>query len=309
MIQGTGDPHAPSGIAEQRCEEMPDCEFFPVPSESAHFEHWHPDRSEWKEALTAWLRRDRRGLWKDITYSRPGGRPLLMDAFIPSGPGPFPAVIMVHGGGWETGDKVTSLSPLFEPLARAGFVWFSIDYRLAPYVHIPDEIEDLRAAIRYERVHSAWFHVDPNRVAILGESSGGHLVAQIASERCADCEVQAVVSFYGIYDLPWLAQHPEWKPWVPHWFAKPSLEILREYSPVFHVSPEQPPLLLIQGTKDPLYEGTLEYEARLQKARARYKLILVEGAPHGIEDWEGHPEWVSYKQELVDWLSEVLKIE
>ena len=308
MIQGTADP-GPSGIAEGWCKEIRGCEFLPVPGESSHFEHWHPDHWGWKEAFTAWLRDDRRGLWRDIPYSRPGGRPLLMDAFIPAGPGPFPTVIMVHGGGWETGDKVTSLSPLFEPLARAGFAWFSIDYRLAPYVHIPDELEDLRAAIRYVRTHSAWFHIDPNRVAILGESSGGHLVAQVASEPCPGCEVQAVVSFYGVYDLPRLARDPVWKEWVPHWFEKPSLEALLESSPISHVSSQLPPLLLIQGTEDSLYMGTLEYAARLKEAHAHYKLILVEGAPHGMEDWEGHPGWVSYKQGLVEWLSEVLKVE
>ncbi len=73
------------------------------------------------------------------------------------------------------------------------------------------------------------------------------------------------------------------------------------------MSPELPPLLLIQGTQDVLYKGTLEYVARLKEAHAHYELILLEGAPHGMEDWEGHPEWVSYKHRLVEWLSEVAK--
>jgi alpha-L-fucosidase 2 len=306
MIQGAADAGS-SRNPEEWCKKTPGCEFFPVAGESSHFEHWHPNRWDWKEAFTAWLRNDRRGLWKDIPYSRPGGRPLLMDLFIPTGPGPFPAVVMVHGGGWETGDKVTSLSPLFEPLASAGFAWFSIDYRLAPYVHIPDELEDLRAAIRYVRTHPAWFHVDPHRIAILGESSGGHVVAEVASEPCPGCEVQAVVSFYGVYDLMRLAQEPAWKDWVPHWFERPNLETLRESSPLSHVSPQLPPMLIIQGTQDPLYQGTLEYAERLKEAHAHYKLILLEGAPHGMEDWEGHPEWLSYKNALVHWLLEVLK--
>jgi alpha-L-fucosidase 2 len=306
MIQGTADPGVRTEIAEQYCNGLPNCEFLSVPGEGYDFEHWHPAHWAWKEVFTAWLRRDRRGLWKDITYDYPGGRPLLMDAFIPSGPGPFPGVIMAHGGGWETGDKVTSLSPLLEPLARTGFAWFSIDYRLAPYVHIPDELEDLRAAIRYVRAHAAWFHIDPTRLAILGESSSGHLVAQLASLPCPGCEVQAVVSFYGVYDLQRLASVPEWKQWVPHWFEKPSPEVLREFSPIFQISPRMPPLLLIQGTQDPLYDGTLEYAARLKKAHARYELILVDGAPHGMEDWEGHAEWLSYKRRMVKWLSDVL---
>jgi alpha-L-fucosidase 2 len=232
-----------------------------------------------------------------------------MDAFVPSGPGPFPAVIMVHGGGWETGDKVTSIAPLFEPLAKAGFAWFSIDYRLSPYVHISDELDDLRASIRFVRAHAGWFHVDPNRIAILGESSAGHLVSEVVSEPCPDCLAQAVVSFYGVYDLPKLASLPEWKSWVPHWFENPTPEALRDASPISHASPQLPPVLLIQGTEDSLYPGTMEYAARLRETGVRYKLILVQGAPHGIEDWEGHPEWMFYKHEMVEWLRDVLKLQ
>lgn len=306
MIQGTAEPGVPAEVVEGYCNKLVDCRYFPVPGEGYEIEHWHPTRWGWKEIFIAWLRGDRRGLWKDITYSRPEGRPLLMDAFIPSGPGPFPAVIMAHGGGWETGDKVTSLSPLLEPLARAGFAWFSIDHRLVPYVHIPDELEDFRAAIRFVRTHPAWFHVDPDRLAILGESSSGHLVAQLASEPCPGCEVRAVVSFYGVYDLTRLARDPQWKPVIPHWFSNPGPETLRDYSPIFHISTAMAPLLIIQGTDDSLYQGTLEYEAELKKAHTRHELIVLEGAPHGMEDWEGHPEWMSYKSRMVQWLSTVL---
>jgi acetyl esterase len=305
MIQGLADADSAKSD-EAWCNELSQCQFFPLPGEGHEFEHWHPEHGTWKETFTAFLRNDRRGLWKDITYSRPDGRPLLMDAFIPTGQGPFPGVIMVHGGGWETGDKVTTLSPLLEPLARADFAWFSIDYRLAPYYHIPDELDDLRAAIRYVRAHPDWFHVDPNRVAALGESSAGHVVAEVASEPCPGCEVQAVVSFYGVYDLTKLAGQPSWKSWVPHWFAIPSLETLEEYSPISHVSAQLPPILLIQGTDDPLYPGTMDYAARLKEAHARYKLIILQGAPHGMEEWESRPDWVPYKAEMVEWLTHAL---
>jgi len=139
--------------------------------------------------------------------------------------------------------------------------------------------------------HSAWFQVDANRVAVLGESSAGHWVAEVGSEPCAGCEVQAVVSFCGVYDLPKLAGEPEWKSWVPHWFEDPSAEALQVSSPLlFHASSQLPPILLIQGTDDPLYRGKLEYAGRLRDMHARYRLIVRQGAPHGMEDWESHPE-------------------
>src|SRR5262245_9880232 len=69
---------------------------------------------------------------KGVEYGRPGDHQLLLDLHVPDGPGPFPAAILVHGGGFDAGSRATNMSPTFEPLADAGFAWFSIDYRMAP---------------------------------------------------------------------------------------------------------------------------------------------------------------------------------
>jgi acetyl esterase len=303
MFHGTDDDESPSVQAQAICKEMPNCIFHAVPGGIHQFENWHPNQWAWKEDLTAWLRGDRRGLWKDIVYARPGGRDLLMDGYIPEGSGPFPVAIIVHGGGWEAGDKVTYVSPIFEPLEGSRIAWFSIDYRLTPYVHVPEQLEDVRSAIRFVRQHAERFHVDPKRLALIGESASGHLVAQLASEPCPDCEAQAVVSFYGVYDFTEWWHGQKWQQEVVTRIlgdAPPETAAL--YSPIEHVSKTLPPMLLIQGTKDELYEGTLEYAARLKKAGAHFDLVLLEGAPHGMENWEGHPEWAFYKVRLVQWL-------
>jgi acetyl esterase len=307
MIHGTADEESPQGPIEATCRSWPECRYFPIAGGIHNFENWHPDQWQWKEELVAWLRGDERGLWKNITYSRPGGGDLRMDAFIPEGAGPFPAVVIAHGGGWEAGDKVTYVSPVFGPLARAGFAWFSIDYRLTPYVRNAEQLEDLRVAIRYVRSHAGRFHVDPNRIAILGESASGQMVAQVASETCTGCEVQAVVSFYGVYDFTQWEGDAGNRPMLDRIFGHWDEEILKRYSPLFQVRRDQPPLLLVQGTKDELYAGTLAYANELKKAGARYEMILVEGAPHGMENWAGHPEWEFYKQRLVDWLNATLR--
>ena len=306
MIHGTTDEESKPGSIEALCRSWPACRFFPVAGGIHNFENWHPDQWQWKEELVAWLRGNERGLWKDITYSRPGGRDLRMDAFVPEGAGPFPAVVIAHGGGWEAGDKVTYVSPVFGPLAHAGFAWFSIDYRLTPYVRNAEQLEDLRAAIRFVRNHAARFHVDANRIAILGESASGQMVTQVASEACAGCEVQAVVSFYGVYDFTQWASDTGNRPMLDRIFGPWDEEILKRYSPTFHVRRDLPPLLLLQGTKDDLYAGTLAYTEQLKNAGARYELILLEGAPHGMENWAGHPEWEFYKQRLTDWLKATL---
>jgi acetyl esterase len=310
MFHGTADEESSAAVQEALCKQLPHCTFHPVAGAIHNFENWHPDQWGWKEDLTAWLRGDRRGLWKDIVYDRPDGRELLMDAYIPQGHKPVPAVIIVHGGGWEAGNKVTYVSPVFEPLAEAGFAWFSIDYRLTPYLHIPQQLEDVRAAIRYVRAHADRFHIDPNRIALLGESASGQLVAQTASEPCTGCEVQAVVSFYGVYDFTKWADGSEWeRAALKRLFSDWRRETLQRYSPQFSSRSGQPPMLLIQGTKDELYAGTMEYARKLKEVGAPFKLILLEGAPHGMENWEGHAEWAFYKQKFVEWLRATLRVQ
>jgi acetyl esterase len=310
IVHGTADEESPPGPIEQLCRSWTACRFLPVTGGIHDFENWHPDQWEWKEDLIAWLRGDQRGLWKNITYARPGGRDLRMDAFVPEGDGPFPAVIIAHGGGWEAGDKVTYVSPVFGPLARAGFAWFSIDYRLTPYVRNAEQLEDLRMAIRYVRSHAVRFHADLDRIAILGESASGQMVTQMASEPCAGCEVQAVVSFYGVYDFTAWATDADDRPgriMLDRIFGPWDMEVLKRYSPLFHIRGGLPPVLLIQGTKDELYAGTLAYAERLKQTGARHELILLDGAPHGMENWAGHREWQFYKQRMVDWLTATLR--
>jgi len=93
-------------------------------------------------------------LKKDIEFAKPGGASLLLNAYVPEGKGPFPTVIIVHGGGWENGTRTSYVPPLFDPLSNAGFAWFSIDYRLAPMHRFPAQAEDVDAAIRWVRKHA-----------------------------------------------------------------------------------------------------------------------------------------------------------
>ncbi len=305
LFHGDADDESPLAAVRQACSTWTNCRLYPVPHGIHNFENWHPDQWEWREELAAVLRNGRGGLWKDIVYARPGGLPLLMDAYRPEGPGPFPAIVIAHGGGWEAGDKVTYISPVLAPLARAGYAWFSIDYRLTPYVRNADQLEDLRNAIRYVRAHAARYRIDPQRLAALGESASGQMVTQIASEPCSGCDLRAVVSFYGVYDFAAWANTE--RPMLDRIFGSWDLETLRRYSPLFHVHAGIPPVLLLQGTGDELYPGTLAYEKALAQAAVPHQLILLKDAPHGMENWAGHPAWSSYVAQMLTWLRENLK--
>jgi acetyl esterase len=307
LFHGAADSDVDPKPLEAACQAWTNCRFEPVPNGIHNLENWHPAEWEWKEEFTAILRNGRRGLWTDIVYSRPGGLPLTMDAHLPEGEGPFPAVIVVHGGGWEAGDKLTYVSPVLSLLSRTQFAWFSIDYRLTPYVRNEEQLQDVRDAIRYVRVHSARFHVNPNAVAVLGESAGGQLVTEVASVPCSGCKVQAVVSFYGVYDfVPWAAD-PKSKPMLDRVFGSWDTGKLSQYSPISHVHSGMAPVLMIQGTADELYAGSVAYEKRLTREGVPHELILLENAPHGMENWVGHPDWEVYQPKLVQWLDTIFR--
>ncbi|MGC4002911.1 MAG: alpha/beta hydrolase [Pirellulales bacterium] len=69
---------------------------------------------------------------ENVEFAKEGDVSIKLDAFVPAGEGPFPTCILVHGGGFTKGNKQTYITPIFAPLADAGFTFFTIDYRLAP---------------------------------------------------------------------------------------------------------------------------------------------------------------------------------
>lgn len=150
----------------------------------------------WMFALAA-----RAELKSDIEFAKPGGVSLTLDAFVPDGERPFPTCILVHGGGFTGGDKTSFIKPLFEPLSKAGFAWFTINYRLAPAHRFPACIEDAESAIRWVKAHAREYKVDPTRIAIIGESAGGHIVSLVGARAKGGTGVAAVVPFYAPHDL------------------------------------------------------------------------------------------------------------
>jgi len=146
------------------------------------------------------------GVKEDIEFASPGGISLKLDAFIPDGPGPFPACILVHGGGWKNGNKRVYITPLFEPLAKSGFAWFAINYRLAPEHRWPACADDVKAGIKWVKAHAAEYKIDPNRIALIGESAGAQLAAFVAAQNDADTRVAAVVPFYCPADFELIAR-------------------------------------------------------------------------------------------------------
>ena len=262
------------------------------------------------------------GLTRDIEFGRAGGESLQLDASVPEGAGPFPVVILVHGGGWNAGDKggsnhpgdAADITPWFAPLTAARFTWFSINYRLAPAHPWPAGYEDLLTAIRWVKAHAADYKGDPGRIALFGHSAGGHLVCLAGTRTEADTRVQAVVGFAPVtdleYELPlrkgvWTAMQKLLG--CPDAFTPEALARLPDLAPINHVKPGLPPFLLIQGDADrtvtpPESRG---FQAKLRAAGVPCELILVPGAPHRLLSWaQSDPHFMD---KVIAWVQATLK--
>lgn len=252
--------------------------------------------------------------FKDVEYRTIDGLQLTLDAHVPDGPGPFPTAILVHGGGWVAGDKEQYITYLFQPLSDAGFAWFSINYRLAPRYKFPADAEDVEEAIRWVKANAAKYHVDSNRIALIGESAGGHLVSFVGARQSRGTRVAAVLSLYGVHDF--ITAAIDWKP-IPseilQLFGIDAVDagtapILIKASPVTYIQKDMPPFLLMHGSKDEdvPYSQSVEMCRKIKEAGASCELITIEGAPHGMDHWEPHPEFLWYKKALIDWLRKTL---
>ena len=153
----------------------------------------------------------------NVEYGRHDGEALLGDAYMPKAPGKYPVVIAVHGGGWQGGSKASYR--FWGPwLAQRGYVVFSIDYRLVKpgKKMFPESVHDVRAGVQFVRSRAAELKADPDRIALIGDSAGGHLVSLVGlmgdspalpkaygddPYASVSTAVKAVIGVYGVYDM------------------------------------------------------------------------------------------------------------
>lgn len=254
-------------------------------------------------------------VYTGLEYAAPtNGTARTLDVGVPEGDGPFPIVLYIHGGGWSSGDK-GEVSLLTNALQAVPAVWFSLDYRLAPTNRWPACLEDVNAAIRWVKAHAADYKGDPNRVALIGYSAGGHLATLAAVQGGDDTRVQAVVGLAAPTDhiadserrgglsrsMQMLLDHPP--------ALDPAVRSqLRDLSPLNYVRPGLPPFLLMAGTQDRSvpYSQSVNFSARLRQAQVPCDLVTLTNAQHRIGDWKQFD--ADYQLKLVDWLRTVLGI-
>jgi len=227
-------------------------------------------------------------------YVRRDSGPLRADLYLPAGPGPFPAVVVVHGGAWCMGTRA-QLSGFAQVLARRGMAGIAITYRLAPRHKFPAQIEDCKTAVRWIRSHAEEIRVDPNRIGAFGYSAGAHLAALLGTADGDDgldgvpnpdghpsARVQAVAGGGLPCDFRILELDSERLAFWLGGTRREMGEVYRLASPRAFASDDDPPMFFFHGENDqlvPLVSPHAMCEA-LQKVGVSAELYIVPQAGH-----------------------------
>jgi acetyl esterase/lipase len=229
----------------------------------------------------------------DIDYLG-AGRAEKADLYLPAEAKPgqkFPAVVIIHGGGWSGGDKRAAREiNIGTTLALNGYVGMSINYALATKDGTeptwPRNLHDCKTAVRWLRANAERLHVDPERIGAIGGSAGGHLAAMLAvagpeldPPGSGSTAVKCAVDFYG--PMLWFNDRDI------SMFRKTRAEapeLYRQASPLAHVDKNDPPILILHGTADKTVAvaDSEAFAEALKKAGVEHELVIVPDAPHSF---------------------------
>jgi triacylglycerol lipase len=234
---------------------------------------------------------------RNLVYKKAEHRLLRGDLYVPKAEGTYPAVLLLHGGGWKAGSKKQMIYHA-KRLAPNGYVAFAIDYRLAPRYKFPTQFEDCRDAIRFLREHASGFKIDPQRIAAFGYSAGGHLACllgtveePVKAEDALTSRVQAVVAGGAPCDFEIVPADADL---LAYWLGGSRVElpaVYRAASPIKAVSPDDAPTLFYHGERDTLVpsfsakrmmqrlaESGVRTEFHVCERKGHYRAFLDSGA-------------------------------
>lgn len=213
--------------------------------------------------------RDGVSVLRNVPFARRDGRVLKMDIYRgPDAAERRPGLVYFHGGAWVLGDKREQGLPLCNHLASLGWVCANANYRLSPGATYPDHVADAKTAVAWLREHADEYGLDPDFIAIAGNSAGGHIAAMTALTKNPlpndgmdpqDASVQAIITYYGVYDLTnRLGVHGSAfldrliGPYVIKAFFDEEPERFHAASPKDHTGRVAAPWLVLQGDRDSL---------------------------------------------------------
>ena len=241
---------------------------------------------------------------ESVVYKRIGDQELTLQVFRPAGDlrgGTRPAIVWIHGGGWVAGTP-DGMMPHASYFASRGMVAFNINYRLARpgSVTVGDCLADCRSALRYLRAHAGEYGLDPKRIAVAGDSAGGHLAASLGTlsgfdnpgdDLTISGRADALILYNPVIDMTEgdriryavggqaLADKKSPRPAGPA-----DVEIARSLSPLFHIASDLPPAIVLHGREDsvvPVSQAE-RFTAAARAAGNRCDLVIYEGVGHAF---------------------------
>jgi pectinesterase len=255
----------------------------------------------------------------DVVYSAIGNRKMMLDVIAPAGEAKNkrPAVLMLFGGGWKSGDKSHSV-PLAEQLALKGYVTILPEYRLSLEAKYPAALHDVKAAVRWIRANAGKYHIDTNRIAALGVSAGGQLVA-LAGATNGDEQfdgdggyqnhsstINAVIDIDGILAF----KHPESEEgksaaeWLGGTYEQVPT-VWQEASALTHAGKSMPPILFINSSNPRFHAGRDDLIKRLDSLGIYSEVYTFPNTPHPF--WFFDPWFQPTVDYVVSFLQRVFK--
>jgi acetyl esterase/lipase len=272
---------------------------------------------------------------KNTIYGMYSGLALLMDVYYPEKPNGY-GVIYISGSGWHA-PLAYNARPLKEsgqvkqyakPLVEAGYVVFAINHRAAPRFKYPAAVEDVQRAVRFIRYNAQKYAINPDRIGGVGGSSGGHLVSMLGvldghgnpddlgPVNQVSAKLNCIVARAAPTDFISSAKGGGAATTTsfmgmrfPRNAKKGDIEFDNYWqaSPINHITPDDPPILLMHGDKDEIvsFEQSVKMEMALQKAGVTTKLLRVPGGGHGgtFGNVKNSPDYIG---EMLNWLKKYL---
>jgi len=257
------------------------------------------------QRLSPMAAREKVEIQTDVEYGQAGERSLKLDVIQPKATSekPRPCVVWIHGGGWQNGNKSSGIGRLAGLVATGDYVGVTVGYRLTDETAWPGQIHDCKAAVRWVRANAKTLGINPDKIAVMGSSAGGHLVSMLGTSgdvkelegkngsADASSRVACVVDFCGPSDFLAIGKdNPRLNdPAGPVYklLGGPLSEkqdVAKEASPITYVSADDPPFLILHGTDDKtvaIRQAELLHAAQ-QKAGNKTTFVKINGGGHGI---------------------------
>jgi len=226
---------------------------------------------------------------RNLVYATKDKKELKLDAYLPTGKGPYPSVVVIHGGGWMSGSK-WQLGRYAAALAKRGVNTFAINYRLAPKYKHPAQVEDCRDAVRWVKQNSNKYGGDPKRIGALGYSAGAHLAAMLAvagmtaEEDPKGIGTEILVAMGGGTPCEFLSLPAENKA-LAYWLGGSRKQFPKTYqdaSPISHLDAKDSPIFFFHGETDGLVRvsGARDMSKKMENLGIDTKFHLIEDAGH-----------------------------